>query len=52
MESALEYEAGPIRAKTLKMLRDILAKHDCDVRYSEAVSVLRNMYMQVIGHRS
>ncbi len=37
VESALEYEAGPIRSKTLKILRNLLAKHDCDTRYVEVV---------------
>lgn len=34
----MEYEPGPVRAKTLKVLRNLLAKHDCDTRYVEVVS--------------
>jgi len=52
VESALEFEAGPIRAKTLKMLRDMMAKHDCDQRYSEAVSPLcRHRVSTTITHQ-
>ena len=39
MESSLEYEVGAVRRKTVKVLRDLLAKHDCDPRYNEPVSV-------------
>ncbi|CAI7991444.1 Dedicator of cytokinesis protein 11, partial [Geodia barretti] len=35
VESALQYEAGPVRKRTIRILRDLLAKHDCDSRYKD-----------------
>ena len=38
LESALQYEAGVVRKKTVRVLRDLLAKHDSDSRYRDNVS--------------
>ena len=35
VESALQYEAGGARKRTIRILRDLLAKHDCDSRYNK-----------------
>ena len=37
MEAALQYEVGSIRRRTIRILRDLLAKHDNDSRYREKV---------------
>ena len=38
VESALQYEAGIVRKRTIRVLRDLLAKHDSDSRYKDTVS--------------
>ena len=38
VESALQYEAGIVRKRTIRILRDLLAKHDSDSRYKDTVS--------------
>ncbi len=38
VESSLQYEAGPVRKNSFKILRNLLAKHDCDPRYTDPVS--------------
>ena len=43
VESALQYEAGPVRKRTIRILRDLLAKHDCDSRYKDPVSFNRTV---------
>ena len=40
VESALQYEAGIVRRKTIRILRDLLAKHDSDSRYRDTVYTL------------
>ena len=35
IESALQYEAGAVRKRTIRILRGLLAKHDCDSRYKD-----------------
>ncbi len=40
VESSLDYDAGPVRRNTIRILRNVLAKHDCDPRYADAVSGL------------
>lgn len=47
VESCLQYEAGIIRRKTIRILRDLLAKHDSDTRYKDTVLTLKLKCAQV-----
>ena len=40
VECSLDYDAGSVRRKTFEILRNLIAKHDCDSRYAEPVSAL------------
>ncbi|KAL5475482.1 hypothetical protein EMCRGX_G025301 [Ephydatia muelleri] len=50
LESALQYETYPIRRKTIKILRNLLAKHDSDKRYSDPGMKTRiaNLYFPLV----
>lgn len=39
VECSLEYDAGSVRRKTLEILRNLIAKHDCDSRYADPVRI-------------
>ena len=39
VECSLEFDAGSVRRKTLEILRNLIAKHDCDSRYADPVCV-------------
>ena len=38
VECSLDFDAGSVRRKTLEILRNLIAKHDCDSRYADPVS--------------
>ncbi len=49
MESSLQYEAGPVRRDSFKILRNLMAKHDCDSRYTDTVSEPGNTGAYVVS---
>ena len=42
VECSLDYDAGSVRRKTLEILRNLIAKHDCDSRYADPVRIQRS----------